>query len=303
MQAIEIVERDPKIGAYLDYLTYERQLCESSSETYVYLLSKFTEFVGKDLNEIDKDDIRDFIKYLKCRELRSATLTSYISSLRSFYNYQTNLTGDRRISDISFFLNKVIRVRTERTVAEVPTSDEIEKIRSAMQEKKITTLNQPNRYRTLLRDIAALEMLIATGARSSEIRGIRGSDLDFDSNTVFIKKGKGGHQRISLFSDTAAKCVRQYMEYAGIRPYDVLFPMAQGNLLNYIVKRWSKLAGVNAKLHPHSFRHYHITEKQRRGASQQAVADQVGHSSIVSTRRYTHLDLPYRREQYGKSDL
>lgn len=288
------------ISDFRDYLTYERGLAQSSASIYTEDLFRFSAFMGRDLKEVTKEDIRDFIKYLRRRNLSGSTIIRYMVSVKCFFSYLNSQESTDALSSLCFFMSNHISIRRERKISQVPSTLDIEKIRLAMAAWKIkkNTATQPATYRKALRDIAVYEVLISTGARSAEVRALVVADLDTANNTIFIRKGKGGHQRVALFNSVAKEALLEHIKHNDIKGQDKIFPMAQGNLLNYIVKRWAKRAEVNPRLHPHSLRHYHITESQRQGINIQAVADNVGHVSLNTTRSYTHLDINYRREQY-----
>lgn len=290
---------------YKEYLKYDRRLAHQTIYGYVYCVTKFIEFLGCDPAIITTDDIREMFKELSTRGLRNSSIANYICALRSFYNWLYYINKTERIQDISFFLNKIVRTTNERPVPQVPSCNEVETLRQTMHAYKTAySFNKDiPEYKFIVRDLAAVEMLIGTGARSTEVKGMSVGDIDLVAGTVLIRKGKGNHQRVSIFGGKAKETIREYIELWQLEKDEKIFFFTRFNLLNSIIKRWAHRAGINPNLYPHSFRHYHITKAQRDGVPTNMVADQVGHVNLNTTRRYTHLDHDFRRESYQISEL
>lgn len=288
------------VDDFREYLIYERNLAHTTVGGYVFFVCEFMEFASKDPGEVKKDDFRDFMKYLRHKQVQNSSLANYIVSLRSFYNWYSDKYKSDKMIEIAFFLQRIMRIRRDKKVPEVPTTKELEKLRETLHAYKTAySYNKATSfYKMTLRDVAIFEMLIATGARSFELRNVRVCDIDLADNSVFIRDGKGGHQRVAIFSKLAQETLLEHIEHSQLKADTKVFVIRNGNMLNYIIKRWAKRANINSEIHAHSFRHYHVTEAQKNGVPVQVVADQVGHASINTTRHYTHFDVDYRREQY-----
>lgn len=291
---------------FRDYLLYERHLVDTTIHNYITFIKELHKFCNKSPSEIVRDDFRAFIQYLeKDRQLSGATVSNYMNAYRTFYNWLADKTQDKNILSISFFLSKIVKVKRNSKVTIVPTPEDVERLRKALwSHKEAWSFSKSNQmYNLVLRDIALIELLISTGARSAELRNLTYSDIDLENTTILIRVGKGGKQRMALFNDRAGMALSQYFENVVFNPDDLIFPIKQGNMVNYIIHRWAVRAGINQKIHAHSFRHYHITHAQMMGVPDQVVADQVGHNSLNTTRGYTHFNLQYRRENYKKTSL
>lgn len=289
---------------YYEYLKYVRRLADTTIWHYMAFVADFSGFLSILPDKATRQDIIDYMKYKKAKIMQDSSLSSYIGALRSFYNWLADRDQDQRLKDIAFFLTKIVRVTREHTVVQVPSIKEVHRLRCTLQAFKYAySFNKASKkYAIVLRDAAILEMLIALGPRSHEIRSIELKDFDFEEKTVLIKKGKGSRQRHSIFSDLTRETVLEHIENRGFRPDDRVFKM-HGSMLNNILKKWAHYASVNERIHSHSLRHYHVTEAQRNGVPAQLVADQVGHVNLNTTRRYTHLDVNHRREHYDKAVL
>ena len=282
------------------HLRFERQLTDATINNYLFFLAEFKKFAGKELICAEKEDIRDFIKYLLARGISKASVSNYVIALRAYYNWLADVNQTEKIISLSFFLTKIIKVKRQYKVTVVPTHEEVKRLREvlALNKMALSFNKKAEKYKTILRDTAIIELLITSGIRSNELRNLILSDIDLSNDTVLIRCGKGGKQRVSLFNGTARSALQEYIENNQFMDTEKLFPFKQGNLVNYIIKRWAKRAGINEKIHAHSFRHYFITESYRQGVPMEAVADQVGHSSLSTTRGYTHFSLEVLKEKF-----
>lgn len=292
-------------SSFKEYLIYERQLAKTTVEGYVFFTSEFLKFISKDPLEVRREDIKDFFKYLRDRGIKSSSMSNYVISLRTFYNWLGDLKDDDELRKLCFYLKNIIRISREKVVPEVPSLPELDKLRQALQAyKSALSFNKESQaYKIALRDTAIFETLIATGARNSELRAMLVCDVDLENNAVFIRNGKANHQRVSIFSHLARQTLLEHLSHSRLKPNDKVFVIRNGNMLNYIIKRWAKRAGINLNIHAHSFRHFHVTHAQRKGVPVQVVADQVGHVNLNTTRQYTHFDIDYRRENYKDKEL
>jgi integrase/recombinase XerD len=154
--------------------------------------------------------------------------------------------------------------------------------------------------RFYLRDRAILETLYATGSRASEVVGLKLEDVYLDS--AFCKcLGKGSKQRIVPLGRAAVNALGTYC--AQLRPKLVqaapdapwVFVSRGGKALNremlwVVVKKYVRRAGLHAKVSPHTLRHSFATHLLSGGADLRAVQEMLGHASIQTTQRYTHVD-------------
>lgn len=303
---INIPDVSMNLDDFRDYLRYERHLVDTTIHNYISFIQELHVFCNKSPEAITRDDFRSFIQHLeKTRHLSGATVSNYMNAYRTFYNWLADKTQNTDVLKISFFLSKIVRVKRNSKVTVVPTPEDIERLRKTLWAYKEawSFSKSSSNYNLVLRDIAIIELLIATGARSAELRSLAFSDVDLKNQTILIRLGKGSKQRYALFNDRAAAALSQYFENNLFDLSDRIFPIQQGNMLNYIIHRWAKRSGISAQIHAHSFRHYHITHAQMMGVPDVVVADQVGHNSLNTTRGYTHFNLQYRRENYKKTSL
>jgi integrase/recombinase XerD len=164
--------------------------------------------------------------------------------------------------------------------------------------------------RHYLRDRALLETLYATGCRASEVVGLKLDDAHLSAGFCRCL-GKGGKQRVVPLGKIAVGVVREYLEKqrptltksAPDAPW--LFVSRAGRPLTrevlwMLVKKYVKRAGLNPKISPHALRHSFATHLLSGGADLRTVQEMLGHASIRTTQRYTHVDRDRLRAIHRK---
>jgi site-specific recombinase XerD len=311
---IRVIRRNAKVDFYLrqdfeNYLRYERQLSERTTQNYLFLVSRFQKFLSqnptkKELNNVTRQDISDFLRHLQEKNTVSS-VSLYVIALRCYYKWAHYFYKIESLGQIDSFLNNIVRTKRIRSVVVVPKKEEIVQLRTCLsQQLQFNSWNKNGRqYRDTLRAYAIIELLITTGLRSRELMELRQQDIDLENKRIFIKDGKGGHQRVILFGDSAVDVLREYCQINKFLPDETIFRMSQDNVAYRTVKLWAAKAGINLKIHPHSFRHYFITETQRQGVPVTSVATQVGHRSLNTTLGYTHWDIDSLEEQFKECKI
>lgn len=294
------------LGDYESHLRFERQLATTTIANYISFVKEFLQQIKKHPNDCKREDVKGFIEHLrKSRCLSNSSVSNYVIVLRSYYTWLADLTRDQELIEMSFYLSNIVKIKRDSKVTVVPTPEEVAKLRKALQAHKAAIeLNKSSPlYKLILRDSALIELLITTGIRSNELRNLKVSDIFLEDRIIIIRVGKGSKQRVSTFTQNAQVALKEYLEESRLASDDLMFPIKQGNMVNYIILRWAKRAGINTKIHAHSFRHYFITESQRQGVSIEVVADQVGHRSLNTTRGYTHHNIEYLKDRYKHCNI
>lgn len=293
------------LAHFEQYLRHEKHLAEGTIRNYTTFLGEFMNFVKVDTDRIKKETVRDYLAYLKGRGLSNTGMANHITALRTFYRWRADENGSEEMMQLNHFLNYRIRIKREETVPYVPSVQEVEKLRKVLDayQKAMSFASHSEGYFSTIRDKAMIELLIAGGMRSNELRNLRHKDIDLERKTLLISTGKGSKQRYVLFNGRASQALKELFRIKNFVPDEKLFPLKQGNLLNYKIKKWAKRAQVNLRIHAHSFRHYFITQLLAQGMPQQDVADLAGHADLNTTRHYTHLSVEHKREKYNQCKL
>ncbi len=163
------------------------------------------------------------------------------------------------------------------------------------------------------RDWALFESLYSTGIRVSELVGLNIADIDFEGETVRVR-GKGGKERIVPIGSQALTAVRSYLEAYGREmderdlegPEACLFRNARGKRLtarsiHRILQEQLQRSGLWIQLGPHGLRHSFATHLLNGGADLRSIQELLGHSSLSTTQRYTHVHFQQLAQVYDRA--
>lgn len=241
-------------------------------------------------------DLSQLASFLEGRfDLTPANLRAYLRK-----HAKTPVTRARKLSAVRTFvkfLKATGRIEHDPTeTLEAPIKRKtLPKAISQLQASDL--LDQPSEGQTPLRDQALLELMYAAGIRASETVGVNLSDIDFRAGTVIVK-GKGSKQRVTLFGDSCAQAIRQYVQTERVNPQqsDALFTNGHGvrittRTVQNVVKRWALRAGLPHSVSPHTLRHSFATHLLDGGADLKAVQQLLGHESLATTQVYTHISI------------
>jgi integrase/recombinase XerC len=157
-----------------------------------------------------------------------------------------------------------------------------------------------------LRDRAILELLYSSGLRVSELVGLNSDQLDLDLGIVRVM-GKGRKERIVPVGMKAIEATKSYLEERGMVKGDgPIFVNSLGGRLTArsvgrLVKKYTRDTGIFRKISPHSLRHTFATHLLDAGADIREIQEMLGHSSLSTTQRYTHVSMGKLMEVYDKA--
>jgi integrase/recombinase XerD len=278
---------------FRDYLALEAGNSAHTVDNYLRDITRLAEYAtGKGLKQpqqLAAAQLRDFIYFLKDLGLAPTTIRRQISAIRTYFKF---LVGEGLATrDPS---ERIESPKRWRTLPAVLSRDEIAKLLAA-----------PNTDAPLaVRDRALLEFAYATGARVSELIGIKLQDISFEDRLVRVF-GKGSKERLVPFGKPALGVIAMYARE--IRPTvdrgkgrGVLFLNARGTPLSRvgawgIIKAAARRAGLTKRVTPHTLRHTFATHLLEGGADLRAVQEMLGHADLSTTQIYTHVDRDYLR--------
>ena len=282
-----------EIGDFLNYLTYERNVSPNTVEAYRDDLESFLKFLCNDymtmardqidLRRVDHLAVRAYLAHLARRKLARSSTARHLSALRSFFKF--------------LMREGVVVANPARTVA---TPKREKQLPSVMQTHEVALLiDQADPSTTLgKRDRAFLELLYASGLRISELTGIDLDDIELRARLVKVH-GKGSKERIVPFGSKAEEAVRDWMSARGELVRD---PDEQAVFVNYRGKRittrsvarlfdgYIRKAALRAGISPHTMRHSFATHLLNAGADLRGIQELLGHASLSTTQKYTHLN-------------
>ena len=168
----------------------------------------------------------------------------------------------------------------------------------------MTTSDKTNKSEE--RDTAVLELLYSTGMRCSEIVGLVRDDVDMDNRSIKIL-GKGRKERWVPFGSPAYLSITRYIKTRGrVLGGDPLFSGTRGRPLSdrtvrRIVARGLVRADIRTKASTHTLRHSFATHLLQRGGDLRSIQELLGHSSLSTTQRYTHVNPKYLLDIYKQT--
>ncbi|MFQ5528757.1 MAG: tyrosine-type recombinase/integrase, partial [Gemmatimonadota bacterium] len=240
---------------------------------------------------VDRLTIRAWLGDLDAKGRAPATISRKLSTVRVFFGF-LHRTG--RLADNP---SRLVAARAPRR-----------RLPSFLSRGQVESLfeSMPCGDTTSLRDRAILELLYSSGLRLAELHGLDVDDVDLEAGTVRVL-GKGRKERITPIGREAAAAIRRYLEAdrsaGGTRSGQWLFTSRNGSRLSRrqiqrIVGRWLASATGGEKMSPHALRHTFATHLLDEGADLLAVKELLGHSSLSTTRIYTHTSRERLLETY-----
>jgi len=279
-----------EIGDFLNYLTYERNVSTNTVEAYRADLESFVGFLCDDyltmardqleLRRVDHLAVRAYLAHLARRSLRRSSIARHLSAMRSFFKY---LMREGAVD-----ANPARGVATPKGEKHLP---------SVLQTSDIALLlEQPDTATPLgVRDRAWLELLYASGLRIGELVGIDVDDVELRARLVKVR-GKGSKERIVPFGSKAEEAVRAWMSLRQVQPdQHALFTNYRGERITArsvrrLFERYVRGAALRAGVSPHTLRHSFATHLLNAGADLRGIQELLGHASLSTTQKYTHLN-------------
>jgi integrase/recombinase XerC len=290
-----------EIGDFLDYLTYERNVSINTVGAYRDDLESFVSFLCHDyltlpreqldLARVDNLSIRAYLAHLARRKLARSSVARHLSALRSFFKY--------------LMREGVVPANPARTVA---TPKRERHLPAVLQPADVAVLlEQPDSETALgARDRAFLELLYASGLRISELVSIDLEDLELRARLVKVR-GKGSKERIVPFGSKAEDALRKWLAVRGADPEEsALFVNYRGERISArsvrrLFDRYVRTGALRAGISPHTLRHSFATHLLNAGADLRGIQELLGHASLSTTQKYTHLNDWQLIEVYRKS--
>lgn len=286
------------VALFLEYLRSERNASPHTAEAYqrdleqlrAHLVERNPDALG-DVNRVDVFTLRSWLASM-ARQVTSATIARKVASTRAFFRFLEK----RRL----LLKNPAKMLESPKIRRPLPTFLNVEAAREVVETPSSETPDG-------LRDRVMLELLYGGGLRVSELAGLRISDIDLAQGEVRVL-GKGRRERLVPVGPAAISAVRAWLLRRGeladpAAPSDALLLGSQGGPLSVrriqtLVQRYGMLGAGRADLHPHALRHTCATHMLDGGASLRAIQEQLGHASLATTQRYTHVSLESVRRVY-----
>lgn len=287
-----------ELEGFIAYLKHEKNASPHTLYNYKGDLLQFGRYLeNKKLNlgDIDNIILRGFLAVLYERGEKKSTVGRKLAAIRSFFSFcvRKGWMDDNPAKVVS-------TPRLDKTVPSFLSEEEMQEF-----------LDLPKSSKPLdKRDKAMLEMLYATGIRVSELVGVCLDDVKFTERLIRIR-GKGKKERLVPFGRMAEESLRSYLRVRPLLKKDrteetALFLNYRGQKLSTrsverTVDKYIRRSAVRRKISPHSLRHSFASHLLSRGADLRIIQELLGHESLATTQKYTHLDVKHLIEVYRKS--
>ena len=291
------------IKIFLTHCKYEKNLSEKTIKAYHIDISQFELFLKKEgftiiLESIDKISIKKYMQILSIHKPK--TIKRKVAAIKSMFNF---FEYDDIII-VNPFRKIKITIKEPKELPMVMNLKEIEKILKISYNKRDFTQNkQCYTYHESVRSIAIVELLFATGIRVSELCNIKIKDLDLEVGLLRVN-GKGSKERfIQICHADALGALKNYqtlfkekMDSSGYFFINRLdFRLSEQSVRN-LIKKYVLLASIDKNITPHTFRHTFATLLLEEEVSIKYIQQMLGHSSIMTTQIYTHVNIEKQKE-------
>jgi len=280
---------------FLNFLRVEKGLAANTLTAYRSDLDKLKRFagsLGKEIQSLDRDDIRAFLKNLRASGLDPRSIARILVTARNLYRF-LQLDGHLRRDPTATLESP----KTWQSLPKFLLPEEVELL-----------LDSPDCSTRLgIRDKAMLEVLYATGLRVTELVSLKESDLNLETGFL-LTLGKGSKERLVPLGKKAIQWLTSYLgirsSLLGDRKATALFVTSKGQAVSRqafwkLITEYGRKAGVG-HVTPHLLRHSFATHLLENGADLRSVQLMLGHSDVGTTQIYTHVSNERLREVYKK---
>ena len=289
--SVEILTLEEASEEYLQYLESVRCLSANTVTSYRNDLHHLLLCVDgkKPVSEVSENDLISSIGSLTRHKYKRTSINRYMAAVRGLFSYCKHF-GRIKV-DVS---QELETVHVSQELPRYMTQGEVDELCAEPMEKNLLWQ---------ARDRALFEVLYSTGCRVSEIAGLRFSDFKNGYMSAVVN-GKGDKDREVYLEKDARDALLAYLEERkgrfpaseldGGTPVEQIFVNQHGTALTahgiwYILKMYTGPEGTRRHLSPHAFRHTFATSMLNNGADIRMVQKMLGHSSISTTQRYTHV--------------
>ena len=294
--AFKLMQKE--IDSFISYLHNVKKTSSNTELSYQRDLKKLRVYLEgrgiRTVSDITEEALKDYVQSMASEGFKPATVSRNIASIKAWFHYM--MSNGMITKDISFTLKAP---KIEKKIPEVMTLNEVNSL-----------LDQPKGDSPKeIRDKAMLELLYATGIRVSELIGLKLNDLNLQSCMITCRDLH--KERVVPFSATAKTAIVRYLNESrdkliGEGNIDTLFVNCSGVEMSRqgfwkLIKYYTKKAGIQADITPHTLRHSFAAHLVENGADLKSVQEMLGHSDISTTQVYVGLNHNHLRDVYAKS--
>ncbi len=291
-------EKDPR-EAFIRYLAVERRYSAHTVRAYGsdlehlgrFLATRFQLDAASCWCEVTEQQLRAFLRG-QLDETSRATVSRRLATIRSFFSFLRK-RGWRPDNPADLLV-------APRRGQHLPAYLEIDEVTSLLEAIPVDTAAGK-------RDRAIMELLYASGMRVAELTALNVSQVNFQARVVRVV-GKGRKERVIPLGSVAEHWLKEYLAIRkpAVDGDDALFLNLRGRRLSSrsiarMLEKYLRQAKLHKPFSPHSLRHSFATHLMQNGADLRSIQELLGHSSLSTTQRYTHLDIKRLVDAYDQA--
>lgn len=301
MPQIIVKESVQLVEAFTRWLTVEKGYSDHTVDNYLRDINAFLTFVGLDnLDGVTSKEVRAYI-YSLLGKNKSSSVARKLSALQTFFAF---LVRENKVTR-----NPLIGISRPKQQKYIPVFLSVDEIFRLVEEPD-------ERDSFAARDRAIMELLYSTGMRVAELVNLNKSSLDFVTGMVTVT-GKGNKERLVPIGPPALEALNKYfvqrdqlilnrLKRGHAIDKEVLFVNSRGSRITTrsverSVQIYAERAGILIRVTPHAIRHSFATHLLEMGADLRIVQELLGHASLSTTQKYTHLTIDHLMEVYDKA--
>lgn len=296
------MDLDSAVSEFINWVKVERDYSEHSVVAYAKDLSELAIYLDKekypdDIKSVDFFALRGFVADLYDRKLSKSSIERKIAAVKSFFKflYQKGFIDENPSRLVKF-------PKKEKNLPSVFNIDDV-----------FAMLDMPDKSTPMgMRDAVILELMYGTGIRVSELVGLNLEDIDLLGGRIRVR-GKGKKERIVPLAPEMCRMISDYYKImqqivaeGRMIETDALIINRLGTRMTdrtvrRVVDNYLKAAGLPLDYSPHSFRHSFATHLLEGGADLRSIQELLGHESLSTTQKYTHIDIATMLKTYDES--
>lgn len=294
---------DELLRAFEDHLALERRLASNTVAAYRTDLRQLMTFLARNRSSLARANhplLRRFLAQQHTLGYARASIARRVGAIRTFYRWA--VAAGRIGRDPSLLLG---RPKVVNRLPSVLRPGEA----AGLAEAPPPAADDPRQRAIALRDRAALELLYGSGLRVGEVAGLTLERIDLSRARVLVL-GKGAKEREVPISEYAAEAIDAYLqvgrpEMASEGSRHLFFnrrrrPFSERDIRS-MVQRYGATLLPGRRVTPHTLRHSFATHLLEGGADIRAVQELLGHASVATTQRYTHVSRRRLFEAYERA--
>lgn len=289
---------EQEVEKYLQYCKVQKELNDKTIRAYRADLGQFISFVDEHGKEISKNVMNLYLSHIH-EKYKQKTVKRKIASVKALFRY----LEEEEVIEVNPFYKVKTKFKEEIVLPKIIPRNIIEELLDYLyQEEQSDTISKWDR-KLILRDIAVIEMLFATGLRISELCGLQ--DKAFDSkNGVLYIRGKGGKERyLQIGNSDVLDILNKYKQNFGdaITKHGYFFVNRYGRPLSEqsarrMIHKYAEAIQAGINITPHMFRHSFATYLMEEDVNIRYIQKMLGHASITTTQIYTYVATEKEKE-------